>query len=89
MDDKKQRIMAMYGVEDGAAPESLESFLERLGSGPAYNYAVSSVERNMFEASWAAQAIRAGLYDRAWDTWIRPRVAARLVQTPFTRYSGD
>lgn len=88
LEQRKQRLVDMYTIVEGSVPQTLEAFMAELGTGPAYPYPVSSVERNMFLASWEAKSIVAGLHE-AWESSIHPVVAARLLKTPYTRYSGD
>jgi len=82
-----QEVAEMYGVEANSDPMPLEVFLDDLGEGPAFPYAVSSVERNMFRLGTRAAAIRAGLGDR-WPEISRV-VEAKLKRTRYTNWSGD
>lgn len=85
----KEQLTQVYNVDEGSDPEPLDAFLERLGTGPIAPYAVSSIERGMFRHGWAAEAVRAGLFDAHWEKDIEPRIQARLAETKYTNWSGD
>jgi hypothetical protein len=82
------QIAEMYEIEVGSDPVPLSAFIDELEPEvPAFPYAVSSVERNMFRMGTRAAALRAGLGDE-WPRISRV-VEAKLRQVPYTRWSGD
>jgi hypothetical protein len=83
-----EQIAEMYDVEIGSEIVPLSAFIDELEPEiPAFPYAVSSVERNMFRLGTRAAALRAGLGSQ-WPA-IRRVVEAKLKVVPYTRWSGD
>ena len=77
-----------WGVKWNEEPKPLKQFLKELDiTKPAYGYAVSTVERNMFSGSTRARAVKAGIDPE--NELIQKTIAEKLRKTPYTRWSGD
>ena len=80
------QLVRIYGIVPGSEPKSLPEFLATIRN-PAFPYAVSSVERNMFRSGTLASALKAGLDPD--DPAIQAAIQASLMATAYTNWSGD